>query len=241
MFLDIHSHILPAVDDGAQSLSESIEILKMMKSQGITHVIATPHFYPFEDTLDDFSKKVTSAYNAIKIEAQKNTLPEIFLGAEVLYYEGISDSMSLYDLCLSNSNFLLLEFSGTNIPNRAFEDLRVLIENHGIIPIIAHIERYAKNKNFKKLLRFIKGRNIPAQINADSLLENSLASTFKMLFKKGIVTYIATDSHSTDFRTPKLNEAKTILDKKYDETIYKKLKANSIKFLDRITFEEFHI
>ena len=63
--IDIHSHILPCVDDGSESIEESLQLLQIMKEQGITAVIATPHFYPHEDNLDDFLEKTATAYKEL--------------------------------------------------------------------------------------------------------------------------------------------------------------------------------
>ena len=63
--LDIHSHILPAVDDGAEDLDEALKILEMMQKDGITDVIATPHFYADSDNLNDFKTRTEKAYKTL--------------------------------------------------------------------------------------------------------------------------------------------------------------------------------
>ena len=73
--LDIHSHILPGVDDGSKSLDESVKILEMMKEQGITDVIATPHFYAFRENLDEYIKKIQDSYNQRKLHIDE-VLPQ---------------------------------------------------------------------------------------------------------------------------------------------------------------------
>ena len=82
--LDIHSHILPGVDDGSKSLDESVKILEMMKEQGITDVIATPHFYAFRENLDEYIKKIQNSYSQLKLHVADMDLPDIFLETEVL-------------------------------------------------------------------------------------------------------------------------------------------------------------
>ena len=62
-FLDIHTHILPNVDDGAKNMETAIKLLEMLKEQGVTDVVATPHFYPDEDNAEEFAKTVETAYN----------------------------------------------------------------------------------------------------------------------------------------------------------------------------------
>ena len=65
-FLDVHSHILPNVDDGAKDMETSVKLLEMLKEQGVTDVIATPHFYPIEDSIEEFVEIVDTAYNNLK-------------------------------------------------------------------------------------------------------------------------------------------------------------------------------
>ena len=72
MFFDIHSHILPNVDDGAKTIEDSLELLKLLKEQGVTAVLATPHFYPQDDNLSEFIEKCAKAFDSLNNEAKKN-------------------------------------------------------------------------------------------------------------------------------------------------------------------------
>ena len=92
MLLDIHSHILPAVDDGAFDISESLMLLEAMRLQGITDVIATPHFYPLDDNFNEYKERISNAYNLLLKETENKNLPRIFVGSEVLYYRYIGTS-----------------------------------------------------------------------------------------------------------------------------------------------------
>ena len=78
MLLDIHSHILPAVDDGAKNVDDTLSLLEMMRSQGITHVIATPHFYPNDDTIEEFKTRVAHAVSILN--KRHTTVPDIIIG-----------------------------------------------------------------------------------------------------------------------------------------------------------------
>ncbi|MBR6529107.1 MAG: capsular polysaccharide biosynthesis protein, partial [Firmicutes bacterium] len=93
MIIDFHSHLLPCVDHGSQSIEESIEMLRIMKSQGIDAVVATPHFYADEEFPEEFLKRrKVGAENLMKaIEGLAGEdFPHIYLGAEVAYYRGMS-------------------------------------------------------------------------------------------------------------------------------------------------------
>ena len=160
--LDIHSHILPAVDDGAEDLDEALKILEMMQKDGITDVIATPHFYADSDNLNDFKTRTEKAYKTLCSAADGKNLPRVFLGCEVLYYRYIGTSEAVTEFCFNGSNYLLLELVNDCITDSFFENLYCLKNQSGIIPIIAHIERYYKDRSFKKLLKFLKSENIIA-------------------------------------------------------------------------------
>ena len=227
MFFDIHSHILPDVDDGAKTLEESLELLKALKEQGVTAVLATPHFYPQEDNLIEFKAKCNKAFSLLNIEAQNKDLPIILKGSEMLYFKGISESTSLKELCLNNSNYLLLELVDKIITPSLFDEIINLSNNLGIIPIIAHIERYYKAKNYSKFLKFIKEHNILTQVNANAFFIPSYKRVIKKLFKMDIVNFIASDTHSPSFRPPMINDALNFIEEKFGKDIKNKLIANS--------------
>ncbi len=232
---DIHSHILPAVDDGAKNTAESLELLKLMKKQGITAVMATSHFYPQDDSLAEFSKRTDTAFKNLNIACEDLELPLILKGSEMLYFKGISNSSSLKELCLNHSNYLLLELVDRVIDEPLFEEIINLQENLGIIPIIAHIERYYKAKNYRKLLKFVKEHNILTQVNASAFFITSYKRTLKKLFKLDIVSFVATDTHSTAFRPPMLSNAFEYIEENYGKEIKQKLLDNAEWLYKEIT------
>lgn len=233
-FFDIHSHILPAVDDGAANLDESLRLLEMMRAQGIGAVIATPHFYPQEDNLSDFTKKTVAAFSQLKSQVSKRKLPNIYLGCEMLYFKGIGSSESLEHLCLNGSDYLLLELTDEAINDELFEDICNMRKNLGITPIIAHIERYYRAKKYRKLLRFVLKEKIPAQINSSSVLMPSMKRIVKKLIKSGVAYTLATDSHSVDKRPPLLVPALNLIRDKYGENYKKRMIENSKKLYKSI-------
>lgn len=234
MLFDIHSHILPCVDDGAQSIEESLELLEMLKSQGVTSVLATPHFYPLEDNFQDFAKSVNHAFETLKAELVKRDLPEVFLGCEMLYFEGLGESELLHNFCLNNSNFLLLELTEGCIDETLFENIRKMREGSNITPIIAHIERYFKAKNFKKLMKFIITEKIPIQINAASVLIPFFKRTIKKLIHSDIICVLGSDAHSVDIRPPLLRPALDFIKEKYGDEVYNRFIETSDDFYKKI-------
>ena len=86
--IDFHTHILPGVDDGSKNVEESLLMLDSMKNQGVKTVIATPHFYANDESVESFLSRRNEAFSSLKKSLADG--PEIILGAEVRYYDGIS-------------------------------------------------------------------------------------------------------------------------------------------------------
>ena len=223
MYFDLHTHILYGVDDGATNLKESLLLLKELKTQGITDVLATPHFYPTEDNLDIFKEATNAAFKSLTQAADRHDLPNIYLGCELLFFIGLKNSTSINELCLNKSNFLLLEFTNPCINKDTFNEIKQLRQNTGITPIIAHVERYFKARHFKKFIEFLKEEKIPIQINASSVLIPFFNRTIKKLLNSGLFCVIASDTHSLEMRPPLLSDAFNLIEKKYGAEIKEKL------------------
>lgn len=118
--IDFHTHILPGIDDGSRSADESIQMLRAMPE--VTHVVATPHFYAWENTPERFLRRRTAAWEQLR-ERLDDTAPDIRLGAEVCYFEGICRSDELHSLCIEGTNVLLLEMPFEKWSSRALHDL----------------------------------------------------------------------------------------------------------------------
>lgn len=235
LFFDIHSHILHHIDDGAQTLDESLALLENMYSQGITDVIATPHFYPLTDTLEDFLSDSAKRFSELENACKNKKLPNIYQGGEVFYYSGISKASSLEKLTLNNSNFILLEPNFSQLGKSFQKELLYFRDTLGITPIIAHIERYHKEKGYKAFITFIKENGIPAQVNASSFLNKHYSRTLKKLIKQDVISFIATDTHSLEHRPPQLSEALGEIENKYGIDYKLKLCKNSEELFTKIT------
>jgi len=103
--IDLHSHILPNLDDGSKDADESIALLNLLANQGIETVVATPHFYANDESVENFLKRRTESYEILS-QRLYDGLPKIFLGAEVRYYQGISRMPDINKLCIDGTNHL---------------------------------------------------------------------------------------------------------------------------------------
>lgn len=236
-YIDIHSHILPAVDDGAINIEEAIALLRQEKENDVSSVICTPHFYPETDELELHISKCRAAFETLKEAIKYENLPSIFFGHEVQYFTGISKCADLDKLCIEGTNILLLELPFLlPLSEYMLREVENIDRDLGITVILAHVERYANDKLFKKLLKILSNGNIKGQINADSALRESSLKTVNKLLKRGLVSYIASDTHSPETRPVLIKKAFSALKDKYYSQLVT-IKKNSDRLESKIKGE----
>ena len=234
-YLDIHCHILPAVDDGAKDTETSIQMLQMLHSQGVTDVIATPHFYPDTDNAEEFSETVSAAYSKLKNIAQQKLLPRVHLGCELHYFSGIGKSRALSQFAIKGTKYLLLELSySTPITKTVLQDIIDIYEYSGLMPILAHIERYRHLSGYKKLLRLISEGNALGQINAAAVVSKEDGKACEKLIKGGYVSFVASDAHSPDKRPPLIDAALERITERLGKSAATRLMIKSNNLLEEI-------
>ena len=154
---DYHSHVLPGIDDGSKSAEETLAMLKALKKQGVDKVYATPHFDALVDHPDLFLERRNAAYERIKPLIDGEEYPELLLGAEIMYFSGISDIQSISKLKLENTDFLLLEMPIERWSEYMISEIIKLTLASNIKVMLAHVERYRplqKRAVFHKLLSY---------------------------------------------------------------------------------------
>ncbi len=197
---DIHSHILPSIDDGASDIDISLLLLEELENQGVTHLAFTPHFYTqydeVESRLAEFLEERENAYRAVK-KYYDGSLT-FTLGAEVHLSENILLINNLKDLCYRSTNYMLIEMPyNSTFPDDQVKILSELITKHKITPVLAHIERYPVLLKNKKLLADLKEMGCIMQINTESLRKLFAKNKIIKLINEGIVTVLGSDTHST--------------------------------------------
>ncbi len=227
MFADIHSHIIPFVDDGPKTTKEGVGLVKHALLEGCDRIIATPHFYPAKHGLEERIEQIKTAFADFKNAlAEEGVAVNLALGFEVRYFNGISRSEEVGKLCLGKSNTLLLELGNEPITERVLEDIAEL-QCSGFDVVLAHIERYYKVRGYKKIVKFIAGGGAKAQITASSLLLPYFFKPAMSLLKSNLVTYVAGDMHSVKERPPKMKEAFEIIADRFGKWRAEKLLRNS--------------
>ncbi len=233
-FFDIHSHILPAVDDGAKTVEDSVKLLEMLKEQGVGRVALTPHFEATYDNMEDFIERVEIAKKDIKEAVKGKDLPELLFGAEVLFFKGMSRAEGIERVCYENSKYMLIEFAEIEFGEKVIDELKYLKESRDIIPIIAHIERYADFKQFDNLLKLVENKTVYAQVNASAFFSRYYKKAAIKLIKKCLITFIGSDTHSVEHRPPYIKDALLYIEKKFDKETAQRFIKNSERFFETI-------
>lgn len=208
MVIDFHTHILPGIDDGSANIATSLEMLRMEKEQGITHVIATPHFYPRHDMPERFLQMRDEAQLKLcQAMGDREIFPQLHVGAEVYYYNGISDSDALPALTIGNSKCILIEMPMQPWTGQMYAELAGIYEKQGLVPIIAHLDRYIRPMHCGAVVRALEDLPVLVQANAESFLRRSTRQMMMRLLRNGQIHLLGSDCHDLQRRKPDLGEA----------------------------------
>ena len=205
---DLHCHLLPGLDDGAQDAAASIELLKLEYDSGIRQIALTSHFDGEKISISDFLKLRQASYIKMK-QAMANSGYtwndlNLKLGAEVLFSPNLC-AIEPEKLCIQDTPFMLLELP-TEIMPSYFKETIYQLQARGITPIIAHIERYSYVMKDLPILCDWVDQGIYIQINARTILNNgSQAKLCLNLLKWNLCHVVASDAHSVHKRPPNLN------------------------------------
>lgn len=204
---DLHSHILPGMDDGSANVEMSLNMLRAAGSQGVQQIVATPHYYPVE-SVEDFLARRTVAAETLRsaIADSGERLPQVILGAEVAYRPGIGYEEQLQRLCIGKTEYLLLELPFALWGSEVVRDLNNMVCARGVTPVLAHLERYLKIQK-RKTLENVLQQGVLVQMNAEAVLERRSRSKALKMLKSGTVHLLGSDCHNLTTRRPNMGEA----------------------------------
>lgn len=205
---DMHCHILPGLDDGSQNMEETVGALGAAVRQGVTTLIATPHFYPgkYEPT----PHQIFDALNQVRRVCAREELPlQIYPGQECMYHEGLTEKLRKGRvLTLANSRFVLVEFDPGCRWQYLLNGLRD-VKGAGFTPILAHFERYECLYEDDRVEE-LKKRGFLLQINYDRLREKDSLfhkNEWRQYVRDGVVDFLGSDCHGTHYRPYHIGEA----------------------------------
>ncbi len=219
-YIDMHSHILPGMDDGSRSMEQTLRMLGIAVEEGITTMVATPHNMPGKGCPP--GNVVRRNVEELRRVIEKEGIPmEIVVGTEYYYREEVLDVLDSEDVVtLGDSDCVLVEFEPMAERNYIRNALRNIL-GLGYTPVVAHVERYAKLMEDTSVLNDMKKNGILIQVNAMSVTGDNGRQSKKDvrgLLKKGLVDFVGTDAHSDGRRAPYLGKCADILYRRYGTT-----------------------
>ncbi len=195
MVTDVHSHLLPGIDDGAPRSASAETILHHLHREGVTHIALTPHYYPSKKPLSRFLKDREASWERLSSLsiAQEFTFT---LGAEVYFTEILFNYEDLASLCYQNTKVMLTELEYADTFTASMERrLRRLIEDYRITPLLAHVDRYDYLMRNPTLLAELKEMGCLFQVNYQSFLKFWKGRSLIRLVEKGMVDMLGEDIH----------------------------------------------
>lgn len=225
---DMHSHILPFVDDGSNSVDKSLQLVKTLTEQGAKKIFLTPHYKAgeHEKSAQEIKERFDNFYKEVK---DSKIDVELYLGQEIFCNENTYDLLKEGKLLtLNNTKYILIEFDYFNYTD--ISDYVYNLKTLGYIPIIAHIERY-KYLDADTLID-LKHMGALIQVNASSVVGKRNKTYQKKVFaaiQLGLVDFVSTDIHIG--RECFYEKAYNIVKKKFGKNVAEKLFIENAKVL----------
>jgi protein-tyrosine phosphatase len=214
MVVDFHSHILPGIDDGAESVQTSITMLQAEKAQGVECVVLTPHYYCERESIADFVERREKAFSTLQtaISKQQFQAPTLLLGAEVAMSSGLLRT-DLSPLCISDTNVILLELPYHS--DFRLRDVEYLINQNTLQVVFAHVERFYhlwERKKFQAIMKL----PVYKQVNCGALYRSDFLERHRVLrwIEEGNVHLLGTDAHNITKRRVNMHKAMMVLQQK---------------------------
>lgn len=199
MLTEYHCHILPGIDDGADSVETSLQMAEMMRSQGVDRIIATPHFYAHnEKSISEFIKKRQSAFESIK---DSMAIQDVHLGAEVAIEHGISELPDIEKLAVEGTRIILLE-----LPYRAYEkwmseEIYNIAAEYKLKVMLAHVHRYLPYYSRNEIETILSSGSI-LQINNEAFANWKERRLARKVMAEHTHFAFGSDAHNLSGRKP---------------------------------------
>ncbi|MBQ8291751.1 MAG: hypothetical protein IJX88_04490 [Clostridia bacterium] len=206
--IDFHTHILPAMDDGAKNQDEAVKLLSLEKEEGVDTVLLTPHYYAKKRSVEQFLEYRSAAFEKIKNEIPAGI--DVRLGAEV-HMTGINDlsDEELIPLAIEGTKCVLMEFPFlVKWSENLFDRVRTFAEETGYTPVIAHVERYNQVLDNPAILYPLLDAGCLLQVNTRAFIRKSTRRFAFAMLKKNMLHCIGSDAHNIQKRVPDIQLSK---------------------------------
>lgn len=228
--IDMHSHVLPGIDDGAKKAEESLKMLSESFRQGVKVCAATPHLVIHRQSdVEKFIQKRDKAYLNLKhaMENDGGEYPKIVLAGEVYLDNDLNRYEGLERICYTGTDYLLLEFPIDKLNPRWAEWIYDL-NRKGINIVVAHVDRYPQ---WEKMMADFNGLSVKYQINASRFIKFADRKLLKKLLTCGNSYIVSSDMHNTTSRSCNMALAFSKAEKKLGEDAQKLFFENARNIL----------
>ncbi|MBQ9921950.1 MAG: hypothetical protein IJO52_07165 [Clostridia bacterium] len=209
---DLHTHILPDVDDGSKNITESVKYLHMLERLGIKNVVLTPHFYPDNEISERMLERRDAAFTLLK--EKDDTGIGLYLGCECYMHEYLFHAEDLRPFCIGGGKYLLVELSyASEDASKMLDMIHKLTAKYEVIPILAHIERYPYIMKSEKMLNDFIDAGCLCQINADALLSPFKRARLLRHLENGCIHFLGTDTHRNVISEKRFNKVRAVVKK----------------------------
>ena len=234
MIVDIHSHIIPGIDDGSKSMEMTLEMIRNAEKEGTKEIVATPHYLlEYGEATIEEVKKYVQEINML-LENEKIDV-KIYSGQEVYFTEKIIEDYLEGNIgTINDSRYMLIEFPMDKFDKNIFDVLYEL-QVRDLIPIIAHPERYKPFIERPSLINDFIDQGYLFQVNAGSIegkFGQHVKKTADLFLTNNIYNFIGSDAHNIKSRNTGLKNAMDLIEKDMNKNIFEDSSKKILKNMD---------
>lgn len=231
--IDLHSHVLPGMDDGSPDVTTSMKMLRKMAEQEVTTVCASPHYYADENTIEEFCAKRKASFEQLQNSNfdEQGKSPVVLLAAEVAYFPGISECQTIGRLCIENTHTLLLEMPFCEWTDFQLEEVAALALDFGIQLVLVHPERFLFSRNNRRNFERLQELPIGLQVNAGSLARWQTRKQALRILEDATCPLLGSDTHNLTTRPPNFKEGRNVIERKLGMAFWHQMQQNAAGLL----------
>lgn len=230
MIIDLHSHVLPGMDDGSPDTASSLAMLQKQAEQGVEAVCATSHYYAEDNSIAVFCERRAAAMERLTAAGIEG-LPRVIPAAETAFFSGISSCPGLEQLCIQGTRTLMLEMPFMEWSDFQLEEVAALVLDRGYQVVLVHPERFCAAGSNRKKLRQLGELPLAMQVNARTLLRWNTRRLGLELLREAACPLLASDSHDLTHRPPNLEEGRRVLLQKAGAELLTRIDQNAARLI----------
>lgn len=218
MWVDYHSHILPAMDDGAARADISAQMIHCLQRQGVEAIVLTPHYYASRESIDSFLCRRDAAFRQLTQRPEARSFPPLRLGAEVRMERDMSSWPNLRALCTEDTEYLLIELPYAPYHSWMLQEIENIAYAHRVKPILAHLDRYvaAGWMSWEDARRLWEFPEAIVQLNAEMCGTLRGRWLLRRVLRSGCPVVFGSDAHNLTDRPPRFDRLIGTLGNRYE-------------------------